>query len=199
MDFELILIDIDEEVCAEFEEQFGYFPHVRVVNGFFEEVDTYDCMVSPANSFGMMDGGIDKSIIDYFGKELEDDVQHYILEHYSGEQPVGTSFILPTFHPKHPFLAHTPTMQIPQNIEGTTNVYYAMKAMLSAVKLFNKTHEEQIKSVLCPGMGTLIGEMSPYEAVRQMALAYGHFITPPREIHVPFIYERLAQIQKTLD
>jgi O-acetyl-ADP-ribose deacetylase (regulator of RNase III) len=51
---------------------------VSVVNGYFEELTEYDCMVSAGNSFGLMDGGVDLAIARYFGLELMDRVQDYI-------------------------------------------------------------------------------------------------------------------------
>jgi O-acetyl-ADP-ribose deacetylase (regulator of RNase III) len=53
-------------------------------------------MVSPANSFGLMDGGIDAAITKYFGKELMQRVQARIMQEYCGEQPVGTAIMVPT-------------------------------------------------------------------------------------------------------
>ncbi|MGB3240982.1 MAG: hypothetical protein WBB29_22045 [Geitlerinemataceae cyanobacterium] len=55
-------------------------------------MSAYDCLVSPANSFGMMDGDMDAAIVRYFGQSLMDRVQRRILDDYLGEQPVGTSF-----------------------------------------------------------------------------------------------------------
>lgn len=81
---------------------------MEIIEGYFEEVAEYDCMVSPANAFGLMDGGIAAAITAFFGSQLQRRVQAHILKHYLGEQPVGTSFIIETTHPQHPFLAHTP-------------------------------------------------------------------------------------------
>lgn len=196
--FALKLVDINEDVCEQFRNQFKEYENIEVYNGYFEDVEKYDCMVSPANSFGMMDGGIDAAITDFFGKELQQRVQNHIISHFFGEQPVGTSFIVRTGHKEHPYLAHTPTMRIPQNIQGTLNVYYAMKAMLSAVKLFNEESKDKIGVVLCPGFGTLYGQMDPSEAVGQMVLAYEHFLNPPMKIDLPYIKQRLIEIQSVL-
>lgn len=194
MQFDLHFVDTNPDVCEELYEQFSIFPNVEVYERKFQDVEDYDCLVSPANSFGMMDGGIDKDITEYFGNQLERRVQEHILSNYSGEQPVGTSFIIPTHHPNHPFLAHTPTMQTPQDITGTKNVYYAMKAMLSAVQEYNVSHGNPIQTVLCPGMGTLCGNMMASEAVAQMLLAYQHFIFPPKEINAFFMMQRKYEI-----
>jgi len=195
MNIQLKFVDTNVDVCREFEKQFQDVPNVKVYHQRFEELDSFDCLVSPANSFGMMDGGIDAAITKFFGKQLEERVQKHIFENYFGEQPVGTSFVIETNHPDHPFLAHTPTMRTPQSIKGTTNVYYAMKAMLGAVLLYNQTHEDAIQRVACPGMGTLIGKMEPEIAVAQMKVAYEHVNQPLPSMHVPSIYKRIAEMK----
>jgi O-acetyl-ADP-ribose deacetylase (regulator of RNase III) len=93
----------------------------------------YDCIVSPANSFGIMDGGLDLALRNYFGMQLQDNVQNFILDYFDGEQPVGTLFIVQTYYQKHPYLAHTPTMRVPMKITNNDDIYRAMYAMLNAV------------------------------------------------------------------
>lgn len=151
-------------------------------------------MVSPANSFGLMDGGIDAEIIAFFGSSLMERVQQRILEEYVGEQPVGTSLIVETGHPKHPFLAHTPTMRVPMSVAGTHNPYMAMWAMLLAVKRHNQQATQQIKSIACPGLGTGIGRVPYGEAARQMALAYDNFLYPPKYLNCIVAAERQLQL-----
>src|SRR5438445_9354326 len=118
-DFQLILVDPNVALCACWREHFQGLPDVEIVQGYFQDLPVYDCMVSAANSFGLMDGGVDLAIVNYFGHELMDRVQERILNDYRGEQPVGTSFIIETGHPEHPFLAHTPTMRVPMAISRT--------------------------------------------------------------------------------
>ena len=178
----LILVDPIEELCDAFESAFSAFDSVEVHNGYFEEVPEYDCMVSAANSFGIMDGGVDAAITKYFGRQLMARVQARIIDEWSGEQPVGTSMIVETTHPDHPYLAHTPTMRYPMSIFRTDAVYNAMWAMLNAVKNFNKTAETPIDIIACPGLGTATGAVPYAEAARQMALAYQNFRNPPQRI-----------------
>jgi O-acetyl-ADP-ribose deacetylase (regulator of RNase III) len=85
---------------------------------------------------------------------------------------VGTSIIVATGHPQHPWLAHTPTMRVPMPIVGTDIPYIAMWAMLLAVRQHNRHCDRQITTIACPGLGTGIGRIPPTEAARQMALAY---------------------------
>ncbi|MBN1311506.1 MAG: macro domain-containing protein [Anaerolineae bacterium] len=178
----LTLIDQNSLVCSAFETHFEAFDNIEVVNDKFENLDRYDCMVSPANSFGLMDGGIDGAIIRYFGDALMKHVQERILEDYFGEQPVGTSIIVETGHTKHPFLAHTHTMRIPMSVDKTDHVYLAMFAMLRAVAHHNRTAAHQIDIVACPGLGTATGQVPAEEAARQMALALDSFLHPPTSV-----------------
>jgi O-acetyl-ADP-ribose deacetylase (regulator of RNase III) len=163
-DLNLILIDPYPSLCVAWREQFADLPNVEVVNGRFEELDAYDCMVSAANSFGLMDGGVDAAISRFFGEALMYRVQQRVIEEYLGEQPVGTSLIVETGHRIYPFLAHTPTMRVPMPISSTDNVYLAMWAMLLAVRRHNLLSEKQISVVACPGLGTGVGQMPHAEA-----------------------------------
>ena len=190
----LILVAPNASLYEAFTEHFSHFPNVEIVNNYFEWVPKFDCLVSPANSFGMMDGGMDAAITQYFGVSLERRVQDCILEEYLGEQPIGTSLIVETGHSEHPYLAHTPTMRVPMVIKGTDIPYSAMWAMLLAVHQHNKHSDHQIKSVVCPGLGTGIGRVPYSEAARQMAVAYDHFLYPPKSLNCFVAATRQLQI-----
>lgn len=180
-DIQLILVDPIVELCKEWKVQFSGLKNVKVIHGRFEDIAKFDCIVSPANSFGLMDGGADKAITQFFGLQLMERVQQKIITDFRGEQPVGTSFIIETNHVKHPFLAHTPTMRIPMKIAKTDNVYNAMWAMLLAVQQHNKT-QQNIRVIACPGLGTATGQMPYIRAAKQMSLAYRNFYSPPPQI-----------------
>jgi O-acetyl-ADP-ribose deacetylase (regulator of RNase III) len=192
--FKLILSAPDPSLFTAFQERFAQFPDIEIIGDRFEWISSFDCLVSPANSFGMMDGGMDAAITQFFGLGLERSVKAQILEDYLGEQPVGTSLIVKTEHPKHPFLAHTPTMRVPMSIKGTDVPYVAMWAMLLAIRQHNKTSPQKISSVVCPGLGTGIGQIPYAEAARQMAIAYDHFLYPPKVINTFVAASRQLQI-----
>jgi O-acetyl-ADP-ribose deacetylase (regulator of RNase III) len=190
-DFTLILVDPNPRLCDSFRSAFKPWPEVRVINDYFQNLKEFDCMVSAANSFGLMDGGVDLAIVEFFGQDLQARVQRRILEEFLGEQPVGTSFIIETRHPSHPFLAHTPTMRVPINIEGTDNVYQAMYAMLLGVRRHNQVGAGQtIGSVACPGLGTATGHVAPEAAAAQMSLAYAYFRNPPTQLNWDYATDR---------
>ncbi len=169
---------------------FERIPNVSVVHGRFQDVDEFDCVVSPANSYGLMDGGFDAHLVHFFGLQLMERVQQHIIDHYAGSQPVGTSFLVATGNERHPFVAHTPTMRVPMVISGTDNVYQAMKAMLLAVKAYNKNNARQIQKVLCPGLGTATGGVPFSIAAAQMRLAYEHVCNDMSHIDWNFAIER---------
>jgi O-acetyl-ADP-ribose deacetylase (regulator of RNase III) len=195
-EFKVILVDPKQELCDEFRKHFRELPRVDFVVGIFEELPEYDCMVSAANSFGLMDGGVDLAISNFFGWDLQERVQDRIIAEFRGEQPVGTSILVPTYHPDHPFIAHTPTMRVPMPITRTDNVYLAMGAWLRAVQGYNVTSGQPIRSVACPGLGTTTGRMRFSEAARQMALAYRNFLNPPDVISWEYATGRQYQIKK---
>ncbi len=192
----LILVDPKPDLCDAFREYFQSLPNVEIVKGIFEHLPVFDCMVSAANSFGLMDGGVDEAIINYFGIGLQDRVQQRILEDYLGEQPVGTSMIVETDHPEHPFIAHTPTMRVPLRIVGTDQVYLAMWAMLLEVRRHNLNAARPIRVIACPGLGTATGQVPSDLAAEQMALAYAHFLNPPARIDWAMATLRQARVHR---
>jgi O-acetyl-ADP-ribose deacetylase (regulator of RNase III) len=143
-----------------------------------------------------MDGGVDLAITRFFGAQLMQRVQATSFKSTLGEQPIGTSFIIGTSNPGHPFLAHTPTMRVPMEISSTDNVYSAMWAMLLAVRRHNNSAPLKIRKVACPGLGTATGCVASREAARQMALAYAWYIRPLTTIDWPTAEARQAAIAR---
>src|SRR5262245_1402953 len=136
-ELKLILVAPRISLYAAFRHFFADLPNVAIVPEGVEALTEFDCVVSAANSFGLMDGGVDAAIVRFFGGALMDRVQQRILEDYLGEQPVGTCLVVESGHSRHPFVAHTPTMRVPMDISGTDNVYRAMWALLLAVRHHN--------------------------------------------------------------
>ena len=221
MTFKLILSAISPDLFEAFKKHFAQFKQVEVVNVPFEKVmHRSDCVVSAANSFGLMDGGVDQCITDYFGVQMMKRVQQMVIEEYWGEQPVGTSMIVrgnenyefDTSIPNKPklkknkYVAHTPTMRIPMDINKTSYVYSAMKAMLIAVEQHNKMYDvftsngseyedTRIDVVVCPGLGTNAGRVPAEEAAKMMSLALYHFLNPPKSINWYYATQRHSEIQ----
>ena len=123
-------------------------------------------VVSSANSFGLLTGGLDKALRDYFGKELQDTVRERIKNEWFGEQIVGTSMVvdIPGFPGKK--LLHTPTMRTPSKITDDLIVYSCMRSVLmEAIK-------NGVESVVIPAFGGGSGQIPMEVIVHHMRLAW---------------------------
>lgn len=131
-----------------------------------------DAIVSPANSFGYMDGGIDLAYSERFGPGLQARLQRLLREEHFGELPVGQAVIVETLDDQLPFLVSAPTMRVPGPVPTSVNAYLAFRAALIAVKQHNAAGRRAIGSVLCPGLASAIGGMPPSRVAAQMRLAW---------------------------
>jgi O-acetyl-ADP-ribose deacetylase (regulator of RNase III) len=167
------LRDKDSQVVAAWREHFRGFANVHISGGdIFEPAVQADAIVSPANSFGYMDGGIDLVYLGRFGWQLQERLQSHLREQHDGELPVGQAAIVETLDPGLPYLISAPTMRVPMDVSRTPNAYLAFRAAIRAAKSHAGGKRRQIRSILCPGLCTAIGRMQPEVAARQMATAY---------------------------
>ena len=141
---------------------------------------TIDCVVSPANSFGLMDGGYDLAITEYFGEQLQNRVQQYIIENYYGEQPVGTSFIIDSGIPGCSVI-HTPSMRTPQLIKDPLVIYQCMRTTLMCAI------QNNVENILIPLFGGGCGEVHPKLIAEMMWKAYAQIENPPQKINWDYV------------
>jgi len=176
------LVDLSSELVQAWRGAFKPFQNVHIHQGSILEVTT-DALVSPANSFGYMDGGLDLLLSEHFGWHLEDRVRELLLAEHDGELPVGEAVIVPTDHPQVPWLVSAPTMRVPMTVADTANAYLAFRGTLRAIRAHNRAHPTRpIASVACAGLGTGTGFMPPERCAKQMRHAYdvcvlGHALT----------------------
>src|SRR5262249_53005071 len=133
----LFLIDRSQPLVECWKAQFADCPAVEVLNGDYFQRPA-DAIVSPANSFGIMDGGLDLAIRDQLGFPVERKVQELIDERYHGEMPVGCAEVVETGERRWRYLIVAPTMRVPEPIPFTINAYLAFRAALVAVKNYNR-------------------------------------------------------------
>lgn len=168
---EIHLVAFNDDLHQAWQDCFADTEGVTVSQG---DILTYkaDAIVSPANSFGFMDGGLDLKYSQFFGWELERRLRGVLEEHHLGELPVGQAVIVETEPPDIPYLISAPTMRVPMQVANTPNAFLAFRAILQAVQLFNQTEHRKITSILCPGLGTGEGKMPPERCAYQMLKAY---------------------------
>jgi O-acetyl-ADP-ribose deacetylase (regulator of RNase III) len=136
-----------------------------------------DAIVSPANSFGYMDGGIDRHIDQSYEGKAQEAVLALIAGRFRGELPVGSATVIEMATGRFPFLVVAPTMRVPgDDLDGTINAYLAMRAAFAAILDHNEGETQRIGSMAVPGLGTGVGGMSPEDSALQMRAAYNMIV-----------------------
>lgn len=170
----LYLRDMNEQLVDAWKLFFRNEPDVEVSCGDIWGVKA-DAIVSPANSYGFMDGGIDYVYTERFGPKMQDDLQAEISARHYGELPIGQAITIKLDDPDYKWLISAPTMRVPMNVSGSVNAYLAFRATLIAALDHNIKQEEKkdrIFSLLCPGLGTMVGKLPVLVCAQQMYLAY---------------------------
>lgn len=167
-----LLTAVSPTLITAWEAYFSQIEDVAIVEGDITKTPC-DAIVSPANSFGFMDGGLDYALSERFGWDLEKQLQKKIKELPEGELLVGQALVIETNDQEIPFLISAPTMRIPTNfnINTSINAYLAMKAILIKAK-----QHPSIKRVAIPGLCTGIGQMEENTAAKQMFQAYKEIV-----------------------
>lgn len=159
----IILAAVEPGLAYAWEQICGDLANVEIVQGSILNINC-DAIVSPANSFGFMDGGIDALYTRYFGAQLQAALQQLIQTKHHGELLVGNAEIVPTQNDKIPYLIAAPTMRVPMILKGSVNPYLAARAVLLLIKhgaMPDGTPIAQVvKRVAFPGLGTGVGQVS---------------------------------------
>lgn len=126
--------------------------------------ESRSAVVSPANSWGNLDGGIDSIYnkkMPYLQQELWEAIRQGGKRTNSGLPflPVGCAIAL-TLHPV--IFISAPTMFVPGSVVGSRNAFYAMYAALCAA------NGAQVEKLYVPMMCTGVGNVQPSDALWQM-------------------------------
>ena len=181
----ICLLERNMQKCQFLELYFDSAPEVEIICDDFQhfmKMRQVQCVVSPANAFGLMDGGYDLAITEWFGDQLQKRVQQYIIHHFYGEQPVGTSFLIDAGKDGQS-LIHTPTMRTPQRILDPRVIYQCMRTTLMCAA------EHSIESIVIPMFGGLTGGVRPQLVAGMMWRAYQQLKNPPERIDWSYVEE----------
>lgn len=140
-----------------------------------------DCIVSPANSYARLDGSYDEAISNVLFPDNDEMctevVQSQLYKEWKGYQPVATCMLVP-IHPQATsikFIAHVPTMRIPEDVRHDTDIAYRCTwALMNSLHIHNnskKNKSQQIKKVILTGFATGVGGVSMQKAGYQMIQA----------------------------
>jgi Predicted phosphatase homologous to the C-terminal domain of histone macroH2A1 len=128
---------------------------IEVVKGSLLEVDA-DVIVNPANSLGLMGGGVAGLIKRFGGKEIEEEaVKKAPIE-------VGRAILTSAGALKFKGVIHAPTMEEPAMVTTEEKV---RKAVRAALKLAD---ELGFESLAMPGMGTGVGRLPKEVSAKAM-------------------------------
>ena len=151
-------------------------PGIRVHPGSVLDIEA-QAVVSPANSFGWMRGGIDALYSRAF-PEVEQNVRSGVLAYHGGELPVGEAIIVPTGEAAPEWMISAPTMreageQLPAD---TVHPYLAARAVFR-LWLHGRLEtgvpvRDAVRTIAMPGLGTGVGEVEPQTCARQVAAAW---------------------------
>lgn len=173
----LHLVSLNPEFIAAARATFGDLLETFVT---LEKCDVRDiprvgrAFVSPANSLGFMDGGIDDVLRQMFpwapaGVKALICELGYTTRRGRPYLPVGTA--CSQMLGRETALISAPTMFLPQDVSQTRNAYWAMMAVLvAATKLPDDIHTVVVPSLCCGW-----GRMLPAAAAAQMREAYNDF------------------------
>lgn len=175
---DIYLVDVNDKIVDALKKEFKPFGEVKVIKDdfahFMETHKDVECIVSPANAFGYMDGGYDKAIADYFGKEVEQEVQRFIDKHLFGEQPVGSSIMVDISNTNKK-LIHTPTMRLPSPIKDPFVIYQCMRTTLMVA------FKAKVSSIVIPSFGGATGKVKPKVIATYMRLGYEQILNYIKE------------------
>lgn len=149
---------------------------VRLHQGSVLDVDA-EAVVSPANSYGWMRGGIDAVYARAF-PEVEQNVRSAVLAYHGGELPIGQALAVPTGEAVPAWMISAPTMREPgQRLPSdTVHPYLAARAVFRHWRDGRLEDGVELRRVVTtiamPGLGTGVGGVSPETCARQVAAAW---------------------------
>jgi O-acetyl-ADP-ribose deacetylase (regulator of RNase III) len=196
MPFRQVFCDKNADVLKYWREFFDGVPEVTLVQGDIFQVEA-DALVTPTNSFGFMESGLDYQVTQFFGRAIEEKVREAIRRHHGGELIVGAAQVLPTGHPKFRHLVAAPTMRVPEDVSSTVNCYLAYRGALLAVKAWNDAHPGAIETLAVPGLATGNGSLAPRLCGKQMRAAYDH-VMAGKVYEYPYIGDAIQEHEELL-
>ncbi|MCF0129719.1 MAG: macro domain-containing protein [Pseudobutyrivibrio sp.] len=180
----IYLLDWNQDTCSAWESYFNDKATI-VCDEFRRFMNTnggkIDGVVSPANCFGIMDGGYDAAITKYYGPSLMWRVQERLLQDYMGIQPIASCLSVQiegalNEEGNQVYLLHTPVMTAPEKVREPRLIFHAMRNTLLEAKRLN------LKEIVIPAWGGACGSVDPDIIAYYMWQAYENVYNPSKII-----------------
>ena len=175
MRIKVVLVDINEAMIAAWRETFENNPEVEIRHGSMLD-QKVSAWVSPTNSAGNMDGGLDGVIKNYLGTGIQHRVHSAIKNQFQGAMPVGYATCVETQREAPRFLVSTPTMVgSSEDISDSMNVALACAAAFQAIHQQHKKEPGSVQSIALPGLGANTGQVPVHICADLMWTGYDLF------------------------
>lgn len=171
----VVLTDLNPGVVAAWRSAFSDTSEVEVRSGSLLDRPA-DAWVSPTNSRGRMDGGVDAAVKRHLGAGIQLRVQRAIRDGFGGSLPVGSAVCVPSGAANPKYLISTPTMVASvENVRETLNVAFACAAAFQAIHRQNEAAPGSIRSVALVGLGAATGNVPAQVCANLMWTGYTLF------------------------
>lgn len=138
-----------------------------------------DAIVNPANTLGLMGGGVALAIKKKGGDVIEEEARR------RAPIPIGSAIATTAGKLKCKYVIHAPTVEKPGSSSSPDKVYLATKASIQLAEKLG------IKSIAFPLMGAGVGGLTPQESLRTMLKALVEF----KELDIDvYIYLRSPEL-----
>jgi O-acetyl-ADP-ribose deacetylase (regulator of RNase III) len=178
----LVLVAVDEPMARAWRALAATRSGLEVYEGSITDVAA-DAVVSPANSLGIMGGGIDAVYARWF-PGISDRVRAASGADRGGELPVGSAVIVATGVGRPAWLISAPTMRRPGErlpADGAA----ARAAATAVLRLWRDgtlpdggAVREAVQRIALPGLGTGVGGLSPTVCAEQVGAALADVLGP---------------------
>ncbi len=168
----IILLDKNYMMVFAWQKYFLDEENIEIVTDTVENYlskNLVDGVVTAGNSYGVMTGGFDLGVRNYFGLDLEQRVQDYIDTKLNFKQKVGTSFIIDGVR-NNIKVIYTPTMEEPSEIKDLNIIY---ESTISSLKL---AEANALETIILPAFGGATGKVDFFKIAELMYKAYKGFI-----------------------
>lgn len=201
----IIFISLSETYTEKIK-QHGFEAKTMKIQDYIPNPNRKTYYISPTNSLGFMDGGIDYALSRIIFPNIEKEVKNIIKElgiaSIVGKSylPIGSSIII---HKENKSLVVSPTMLLPQNVSTTCNAYYATMAILYNILINNNESLDEIDILFtsfCCGYGKMEEDVSILQildGIKDYIYYKPTVISKYIILHEPNLYDQPKYYQNT--
>ena len=195
----LLFISIDTKVIDALSEVFKDISNIKCIVGNILdlEYESETMFMSPANSLGFLDGGLDAAYMKMFPdiqKKVQDKIRTLGKTTALGRYylPIGSAIVVPVQN--NCTLVSAPTMFLPHDVSLTNNAYHAMMATFMAFHKYGKC-----KYLIATGLCCGYGKMDPVVSAKQIRQAYDDFLNGIVSEQIEYISDPTIVLTRNLD